>query len=122
MEFAADKYCAQLGGVKLFVEEYAFSRSSVIGETPLLNSGAALHNGGAKAVRISFSGKAEAPCAHLLDKLVSDGEAVSFGYGGMNFEGAVLVSYTCKGKSGGSEEVTAELVCEGQISETAVTV
>ena len=121
MEFAADKYCAEIGTVKLFVEEYAFSRSAVIGETALLNGKASFRNGGEKAVRITLSGKSEQPCAHFLDELVSSGEAIPIGYGGMFFENAVLVAYTCKGKSGNSEAVTVELICTGQISEMAVT-
>lgn len=121
MEFAADKYCVTFGGIKLFVEQYSFARASAAGETMLLNKSVSLHNGGAKAARLTLSGKSETPCAHKLDNLIAGGEAVSFEYGGMKFEGAVLVSYSCKGKSGSSEEVTAEFVCEGRITETAVT-
>ncbi len=121
MEFAADKYCAEIGTVKLFVEEYAFSRSVAIGETALLNGEVAFRNGGKKAVRITLSGKSEQPCAHFLDKLVSSGEAIPVEYGGMFFENAVLVSYSCKGKSGSSEGVTVELICTGEIEEMAVT-
>ncbi|MBQ7981822.1 MAG: hypothetical protein IJ305_09495, partial [Oscillospiraceae bacterium] len=111
MEFAADKYCVEFGGVKLFVEEYAFARSAAVGETVLLNGDVAFRNGGEKAARITLSGKSESPCAHLLDTLAASGEAVALEYGGMTFEGAVLVSYACKGKSGSSEAVTAEFVC-----------
>lgn len=121
MEFAADKYCAEIGTVKLFVEEYSFSRSTVIGETALLNGKVAFRNGGEKAMRITLSGKSEQPCAHLLDMLVSSGEAIPIEYGGMLFSDAVLVSYTCKGRSGSSEAVTVEFICTGQIEETAVT-
>ena len=121
MEFAADKYCAEIGTVKLFVEEYAFSRSAAIGETALLNGEVAFRNGGEKAVRITLLGKSEQPCAHLLDNLVSSGEAIPIEYGGMFFADAVLVSYTCKGKSRNSEAVTVEFICTGQVTETAVT-
>ncbi len=121
MEFAADKYCVTFGGVKIFVEQYSFVRTSAASETVLLNKSVSLHNGGAKAARLTLSGKSEAPCAHKLDTLIAGGEAVSFEYGGMTFDGVILVSYSCKGKSGSSEEVTAEFVCEGNITETAVT-
>jgi len=121
MEFAVDKYCAEFGGVRLFVEEYTFSRSVAIGETVLLNGEVAFRNGGGKAARITLSGKAESPCAHLLDKLASNDEEVALEYGGMTFSDAVLVSYTCKGKSGSSEAVKVEFVCTEQITETAVT-
>ncbi|MBR4096574.1 MAG: hypothetical protein IKK42_04630 [Oscillospiraceae bacterium] len=121
MGFAADKYCAEIGTVKLFVEEYAFSRSAVIGETALLNGEVAFRNCGEKAVRVTLSGKSEQPCTQFLDKLVSSGEEIPIVYGGMFFENAVLVSYTCKGKSGSSEAVTVEFICTGQLAETAVT-
>ena len=114
MEFAADKYCAVLNGIKIFVESYSFARSSAVGETVLINSGVALHNGGGKAARITVSGKAESGCAHLLDALLISGTAFSFEYSGMVFENAVLAGYECKGESGRSETVTAELICTGQ--------
>lgn len=120
MEFAADRYCAEFGGIKLFVEEYAFSRNTVVGETALLNGEVAFRNSGEKAARVTLSGKSEQSCAHLLDRLVSSGEAVELEYGGMNFADAILVSYTCKGKSGNSESVTVDFICTGQITETAV--
>lgn len=114
MEFAADKYCAVLNGIKIFVESYSFARSSAVGETVLINSGVALHNGGGKAARIVVSGKAETSCAYLLDALLISGAAFSFEYGGMVFNGAVLAGYECKGESGKSETVTAELICTAQ--------
>lgn len=120
MEFAADKYCAEFGLIKLFVEEYTFSRSAATGETVLLNGDVIFRNGGEKAVRVTFSGKSESPCAHLLDKMVSSGVTVSVEYSGMLFADSVLVSYICKGISGNSEAVTVEFICTGQITETAV--
>ncbi len=121
MEFAADKYCAEFGGVKIFVEEYSFARNAAVGETVLSNGGVALHNGGRKAVRISFSGTSEKPCAHLLDAMLTSGTGVALEYGGMIFTDAVLASYTCKGKSGKSETVEVEFACEETVSEKAVT-
>ena len=121
MEFAADKYCAEFGGVKIFVEEYSFARNAAVGETVLSNGDVALHNGGGKAARISFSGTSEKPCAHLLDAMLTSGEAVALEYGRMTFEDAVLVSYTCKGRSGKSETAEVEFACEGDVSEKAVT-
>ncbi|MBQ5320047.1 MAG: hypothetical protein J6K17_13210 [Oscillospiraceae bacterium] len=120
MEFAADKYCAKFGGVKIFVEEYSFARNAAVGETVLTNGSAALYNGGGKSARITVSGTAENPCTHLLDGLLLNATAVDFEYGGMIFKEAVLVSYTCKGKSGQSEVVTAEFACEAAVSEKAV--
>lgn len=117
MEFAADKYCAEFGGVTLFVDEYVFARKAAVGETVLINGEAAFRNGGIKAAHITLCGKSESPCAHILDALTASGEAVTLEYGGMTFEGAVVVSYTCKGKSGSSEEITAELVSAGKIIE-----
>ncbi len=121
MEFAADKYCAEFGGVKIFVEEYSFERKAAAGETVLIDRSVALHNGGGKSALITLSGKSEKPCAHLLDAMLMSGETVDFEYGGMTFKGAVLVSYSCKGKSGGSEMVSVELACTGQTYEKAVT-
>lgn len=121
MEFAADKYCAELGGVKIFVEEYSFTRKAAAGETVLINGSVAFRNGGGKSARITLSGKSESPCAHLLDAMLMSGVAVDFEYGGMTFEGAALVSYSCKGKSGGSELVSVELACTEQTAEKAVT-
>ena len=121
MEFAADKYCAEFGGVKIFVEEYSFARNAAVGETVLSNGGVALHNGGGKAVRIAFSGTSENPCAHLLDTMLTNGNALALEYGGMIFTDAVLVSYICKGRSGKSETVEAEFACEEAVSEKAVT-
>lgn len=121
MEFAADKYCAEFGGVKIFVEEYSFARNAAVGETVLSNGGVALHNGGVKAVRISFSGKSESSCAHQLDTMLTNGNALALEYGGMIFTDAVLVFYNCKGRSGKSETVEVEFACEGTVSEKAVT-
>ena len=121
MQFAVDKYCAEFDGIRLFVEEYSFSRGAAIGETVLLNGECALRNGGRKAARIILSGKSEFPCTHLLDRLTASGDAVVLNCGGMVFADAVLVSYSCKGKSGSSEAVTAEFVCTAQVAETAVT-
>lgn len=121
MEFAADKYCAEFGTVKLYVDEYSFSRSTATGETALLNGNVAFRNGGEKAARIVLSGKSEQPCTHLLDAMLSGGEEISVDYGGMTFENAVLVSYSCKGRSGSSENTEVEFICTGQIAETAVT-
>lgn len=121
MEFAADKYCVKFGGVKIFAEEYSFARNAAVGETVLSNGNVVLHNGGGKAVRISFSGTAESPCAHLLDAMLISGTGLALEYGGMTFADAVLVSYTCKGRSGKSETVEVGFACEGTVSEKAVT-
>lgn len=121
MEFAADKYCAEFGGVKIFVEEYSFARNAAVGETVLSNGDVALHNGGGKAARISFSGTSENPCAHLLDAMLTSGSTAVLEYGGMTFAEVVLISYTCKGRSGKSETVAVEFACEGAVSEKAVT-
>ncbi len=121
MEFATDKYCVSFGGITLFVSEYAFARNAASGETALLNGSVALRNGGGKALRITLSGKSESPCACLLDTLLTSGEPITVEYGGVTFENALLLSYSCKGKSGSSEAVTVEFACEGQAAETAVT-
>ena len=121
MAFVTDKYYAELGGVKIYVEEYSFSRKAATGETVLVDRSVSLHNGGGKSARITFSGKSESPCAHLLDDMLMTGETIDFAYGGMCFEGAVLVAYSCEGKSGESEHVSVELACTGQTTGKAVT-
>ncbi|MGN0675099.1 MAG: hypothetical protein ACI4KG_05075 [Oscillospiraceae bacterium] len=116
MTFAADKNSAVFGGVKIFVEEYSFSRSAAAGETQLANGGVSVFNGGGKAVRVKLCGTSEGPCADILDGLLCNCTALDLIYGGMQFGGAVLTSYKCEGKSGGSERVTAEFVCEAAVS------
>ena len=119
MAFETDKYCAEFGGVKLFVERYSFERNAALGETMLNNGSVFLHNGGSKAVRVKLVGTADKLCADLLDLMLSNGERVPLRYGGMVIGGAVLVSYKCEGESGGSERVTAEFAAEARIAEEA---
>lgn len=110
MTFAADKNSAEFGGVKLFVEEYSFSRSAAVGETVLTNGSVYLWNGGAKAVRIKLSGTSESPCADVLDGLLQSGAVFALTYAGMAFDGVFLTDYTCGGKSGSSEKVSVEFI------------
>ncbi|MCM1022466.1 MAG: hypothetical protein NC395_00210 [Prevotella sp.] len=117
MTFAADKNSAEFGGVKLFVEEYSFSRSAAVGETVLTSGSVYLWNGGAKAVRIKLTGTSETPCADVLDGLLRNGTAFSLTYAGMVFDGVFLVSYDCAGKSGGSEKVGVEFIGRSNVAE-----
>ena len=108
MKFAADKNCAEFGGVKLFVDEYSFSRSAAVGETLLSGGTVSLYNGGGKAVKIKLVGTAEKSCADALDTLLCGGTRLSLSYSGMTFENVVLSGYSCSGKSGFSENVAVE--------------
>lgn len=117
MTFAADIYCAEFGGVKIFTEQYGFSRAAAIGEAALLDGHVSLRNGGGKAARIVLEGTSAAPCAHMLDALLCAGTAVDLTYGGMVFKGAVLVDYACRGESGMSERVHAEFVCTSAVAQ-----
>lgn len=108
MTFAADKNCAEFGGVKLFVEEYTFSRSAATGENILIDGTVSLYSGGGKAVKIKLVGTAENSCADKLDTLLCGGARLTLSYAGMTFEDVILSGYTCSGKSGASEKVTAE--------------
>lgn len=116
MTFAADKRCAEFGTeqgrVKLFVEEYSFSRTAAAGETVLLDGTSALYNGGAKSVRVKLSGAAEKPCADVLDGMLRSGAAVTLKYAGMVFADVILTAYKCEGKSGSSEKAEVEFAGE----------
>ena len=110
MTFAADKNSAEFGGVKLFIEEYDFSRSASVGETMLSSGSVYLWNGGAKAVRIRLSGTSETPCADVLDGLLRNGTKLTLTYAGMVFADVFLADYKCGGKSGCSERVSVEFI------------
>ena len=117
MTFAADKNSAVFGGVKLFVEEYGFSRSAAVGETMLISGSVYLWNGGAKAVRIKLSGTSETPCADVLDGLLRNGTKLTLTYAGMVFEDVFLTDYKCDGKSGSSEKVAVEFAGKSNVAE-----
>lgn len=117
MTFAADKNSAEFGGVKLFIEEYSFSRSAAVGET-VLNSGAVyLYNGGARAVRIKLSGTSEQPCADILDSLLRNDTKLTLTYAGMVFTDVFLTDYKCDGKSGCSEKAAVEFIGSADVAE-----
>ncbi|MBD5146702.1 MAG: hypothetical protein HDT21_12475 [Ruminococcus sp.] len=117
MTFAADKNSAVFGGVKLFVEEYGFSRSAAVGETVLSSGSVYLWNGGAKAVRIKLSGTSETPCADVLDGLLRNGTKLTLTYAGMVFADVFLADYKCDGKSGYSEKVSVEFIGKVDVAE-----
>ena len=117
MTFAADKNSAEFGGVKLFVEEYGFSRSAAVGETVLSSGSVYLWNGGAKAVRIKLSGTSETPCADVLDGLLRNGTKLTLTYAGMIFADVFLTDYKCDGKSGCSEKVSVEFIGKADVAE-----
>lgn len=117
MTFAADKNSAVFGSVKLFVEEYAFSRSAAVGETVLSSGSVYLWNGGAKAVRIRLSGASETPCADILDGLLRNGTKLTLTYAEMVFEDVFLTDYKCDGKSGCSEKVSVEFIGKADVAE-----
>lgn len=117
MTFAADKNSAVFGGVKLFVEEYSFSRAAAVGETVLLSGSVCLWNGGAKAVRIKLSGTSETPCADVLDGLLRNGTRLTLVYAGMIFTDVFLTDYRCDGKSGCSEKVSVEFIGKADVTE-----
>ena len=117
MTFAADKNSAEFGDVKLFVEEYVFSRSAAVGETMLSSGSVYLWNSGAKAVRIKLSGTSEQPCADLLDTLLRNDTKLTLAYAGMVFTGLFLTDYKCDGKSGYSEKVTVEFAGSADVAE-----
>lgn len=117
MVFAGDERAAVFGGVTLFAEEYAVERAAAASETALLGGGAALHFGGGGTAKIRISGTAAAPSAVKLDGLLRGGTEFTLAYGGMVFEGVSLVRYSCAGKSGESERVTAEFRLGGGIAE-----
>lgn len=126
MTFAADKYCAEFGteasgAVKLFAEDYSISRTAETGETSLLNGEVSLYNGGAKAVRIKLNGASEAPCADVLDRLMTNRTKITVTYAGMVFEDVVLIGYKCEGKSGCSEKVCVEFAGEADVAESGGT-
>ncbi|MBD5138812.1 MAG: hypothetical protein HDT24_05845 [Ruminococcus sp.] len=117
MTFAADKNSAVFGGVKLFVEEYGFSRSAAVGETVLSSGSVYLWNGGARAVRIRLSGTSETPCADILDRLLRNGTKLTLTYAGMVFADVFLTDYKCDGKSGCSEKVSVEFTGKAGVAE-----
>ena len=117
MTFAADKNSAEFGSVKLFVEEYSFSRSAAVGEAMLSSGSVYLWNGGAKAVRIRLSGTSETPCAYVLDGLLRNGTKLSLAYAGMVFANVFLTDYKCDGKSGSSEKVAVEFAGSADVAE-----
>lgn len=117
MTFAADKNSAEFGDIKLFVEEYSFSRSAAVGETMLSSGSVYLWNGGAKAVRIRLSGTSETPCADVLDGLLRNGTKLTLTYAGMVFADVFLTDYKCDGKSGCSERVSVEFAGKSDVAE-----
>lgn len=117
MIFAADKNSAVFGGIKLYVEEYSFSRSAAVGETMLSSGSVCLWNGGAKAVRIKLSGTSETPCADILDGLLRNGTKLTLTYAEMVFADIFLTDYKCDGKSGCSEKVSVEFIGKADVAE-----
>lgn len=116
MIFAIDKNSAEFEGIKLFVEEYSFSRYAAVGETALTNGSVSFYNGGGKCVRITFSGISQTSCADILDGLLCGGDKITLSYAGMTFTDVILTGYSCGGKSGDSESVTVEFMGESEFS------
>lgn len=112
MAFEADRLAADFGSVRIFVDEYSFSRSAKTGETVFCTGMSSVYNAGSGAVKIKFSGTTEKPCVDELDRILCEKVAYMLFYGGMIFEDAVLVDYCCEKKAGGSERVTMEIICE----------
>lgn len=115
MKFAADKYAAEFGGVKIFVEEYSFERAAETGETVLTDGRTFIRFGGGGTVKIKLAGTAASPCADKLDPLLKSGGKITLQYAGMTFADVILVKYSCAGKSGTSEKVTAEFMGAGNV-------
>lgn len=117
MIFAADKNAAMFGNVKIFVDEYAVERTAETGETVLIDGRTALRYGGGGTVRIKLTGSSSKPCADKLDTLLKSGEKISLTYAGIESDGLILAKYSCAGKSGSSEKVTAEFIGAGTVGE-----
>ncbi|MCM1479751.1 MAG: hypothetical protein NC085_08595, partial [Muribaculaceae bacterium] len=81
LDFAAFK------GIKIFVEEYSFTRAALTAETALIGGETALSFGGGSTVKIKLKGAAAAEdetafVTALLDGLLTSGEEFSLAYGG----------------------------------------
>ncbi len=120
MTFASDKYYAEFGGVKLYIEDYEISRSAAAGETLLSNRAVSLYFGGARTVKIRLTGTSESPCADILDGLMRGGSETDLTYAGMVFRGVILTKYECSGKSGESEKVVVEFSGEAAVAEEVI--
>ncbi|MBP1561496.1 MAG: hypothetical protein J6C96_09695 [Oscillospiraceae bacterium] len=107
-----DFTAVSFGGITLYAEEYSVSRSAASGETVLITGDPSVYVGGTKAARIRLTGYAEEKSAAKLDALLSSGEKFSLAAGGAVFPDAFLSEYSCGGKCGYSEKVTAEFICE----------
>lgn len=113
MKFAADKYAAEFGGVKIFTEEYSFERAAETGETVLTDGRTFIRFGGGGTVKIKLFGTADRPCADRLDSLLKSGVKITLKYAGMVFKDVMPVKYSCTGKSGSSEKVAVEFIGAG---------
>lgn len=117
MIFAADKNAAVFGNIKIFVDEYAVERTAEAGETALIDGRTALRFGGGGTVRIKLTGSSSKPCADKLDTLLKSGGKISLDYAGVQTSELMLTKYSCAGKSGSSEKVTAEFIGAGTVVE-----
>lgn len=115
-----DFIAASFGEITLFAEEYSVSRAAAAGETMLTEGDPSVYVGGIRAAKILLTGYTEEKSAARLDALLSRGEKFPLTVGGAVFPSAFLSGYTCCGKCGFSEKVTAEFICENtaEIPET----
>lgn len=108
---------ASFKGIRVYAEEYSFSRAALTYETALIGGGTVLHFGGGSTVKIKLSGALvkESGCedvsaAPALDALLTSGESFSFSYGGAGFGGVMLSKYVCKGGKDGTEKAELEFI------------
>lgn len=101
-------------GIKIFVEEYSFSRAALTAETALISGETVLSFGGGSTVKIKLKGAATAEnemlVTALLDGLLTSGESFSLSYGGAVFGNVILSKYVCKGEVGETEKAELEFV------------
>ncbi len=102
-------------GIKIFVEEYSFSRTALTAETALISGSTVLSFGGGGTVKIKLSGTAavdgeEASAVPKLDGLLTSGEVFSLSCGGTVFEKVILSKYSCKGENGKEEKAELEFI------------
>lgn len=101
--------------IKIYVEEYSFSRSALTAETALISGGTLLSFGGGGAVKIKLSGAASVEdgltsAVSRLDELLTSGETFPFTYGGASFDSVMLSKYACQGENGGTEKAELEFI------------
>lgn len=108
MTFAADKNAAEFGGIRLYIDEYSFERAADTNAVTLLDGSTALRFGGGGVLKIKLTGTSEGSCAARLDGLLSGGEGLTLSYAGITFSDVIVTKYSCLGKSGVSERVSAE--------------